>query len=335
MLVTCDQWGPNGTPSCMYAERTATGSVVREWSAVLSCEWRSTLLILALSIEPRVAGYMAAEEGYSVGPARIESTTVTPWPKAFDTKNDIFEIGKVATFKRELNAALSTRGMLRYIQEMPLTKELLEIQNPHATQDQILDTLAATQQARHDKLLLAAANLPSLIKLDTLNQMEQDEINLLAADNDAVRLYELIQDYLDLRGGRAQDRVQRRFAELAVKPNDSAAALCKAIDLKWYLFKHHALYSHETQAREGMRMIMRMLLSAPERVAQRAALEITMVDSMALPAGGADAWVGSLLASLERGEQGADPRVGTARRQRHRVDHRDFQRCALRHALRC
>jgi hypothetical protein len=190
--------------------------------------------------------------------------------------------------------------MLRYIQEMPLTKELLEIQNPLATQDQIIDTLAATQQARHDKLILAAANLPSLIKMDTLNQMEQDEINLLAADNDAVRLYELIQDYLDLRGGRAQDRVQKRFAEMAVKSTDSAAALCKAIDLKWYLFKHHALYSHETQAREGMRMIMRMLLSAPERVAQRAALEITMVDSMALPTGGADAWVGSLLASLER-----------------------------------
>jgi hypothetical protein len=107
---------------------------------------------------------MAAEEGFSVGPARNDSTTVTSWPKAFDTKNDIFEIGKVATFKRELNAALSTRRMLRYIQEQPLTKEALMIQNPMATQYQIDDTFASAQQARHDKLTLAAANLPSLIK---------------------------------------------------------------------------------------------------------------------------------------------------------------------------
>jgi hypothetical protein len=177
--------------------------------------------------------------------------TVTSWPNAFDTKNDIFEIGKMATFKRELNAALSTRGMLRYIQEQPLTKQPLT--NPIATQDQIDDTFATAQQARHDKLTLAAANLPSLIKLDTLNQMEQQEINALAAENDAVRLYELIMVYLDLRGGRAQDRVQKRFGDMTVKSSDSAATIGKQIDLKWYLFKNHALYEATTQQREGMR----------------------------------------------------------------------------------
>jgi hypothetical protein len=130
--------------------------------------------------------------------------------------------------------------------------------------------------------------------------MEQQEINALAAENDAVRLYEFIMDYLDLRGGRAQYRVQKRFADMTVKSSDSAATIGKQIDLKWYLFKHHALYDATTQQREGMRMIIRMLLSAPERIAQRAALEITVVDTMALPEGGADAWVAAQLATLER-----------------------------------
>jgi hypothetical protein len=60
---------------------------------------------------------MAAEVGFGFSPARNDSTVVTPWPKPIDTKNDIFEIGKVATYKRELNAALATRGMLRFIVE--------------------------------------------------------------------------------------------------------------------------------------------------------------------------------------------------------------------------
>jgi hypothetical protein len=51
----------------------------------------------------------------------------------------------------------------------------------------------------------------------------------------------------------------------------------------------------------------RMLLSAPERIAQRAALEITLVETTTLPPGGADAWVASLQGALER--YGA-PRVG-------------------------
>jgi hypothetical protein len=70
-------------------------------------------------------------------------------------KKDIFEIGKVATYKRELDAALGTRGMLQFILEQPLTKELLMIQNPMATQDQLDDTFQTIMQERHDKLYLA------------------------------------------------------------------------------------------------------------------------------------------------------------------------------------
>ena len=61
-----------------------------------------------------------------------------------------------------------------------------------------------------------------------------------------------------MRGGRAQDKVQQRFASMAVKSTDSAAVVRKQIDLKWYLFKYHTLYDAEKQAREGMRMIMQM-----------------------------------------------------------------------------
>jgi hypothetical protein len=107
------------------------------------------------------------------------------------------------------------------------------IQNPMASQDQLDDTFQSIQQLRHDKLYLAAQNLPSLVKQDTLSQLEQGEFARLASELDAVGLYELINDYLDLRGGRAQDKVQQRFAAMTVKSTDSAAVVRKQIDLKW------------------------------------------------------------------------------------------------------
>ena len=97
-------------------------------------EWRlpvsgATIALLLIGIiGTRVVTNMAAEVGFSYRPARNDSTVVTPWPKPIDTKNDIFEIGKVSTFKRELDAALGTRGMLQFIQEQPLTIEMLTIQ---------------------------------------------------------------------------------------------------------------------------------------------------------------------------------------------------------------
>jgi hypothetical protein len=59
--------------------------------------------------------------------------------------------------------------------------------------------------------------------------LEQAEFTRLANAYDAVGLYELINDYLDLRGGRAQDKVQQRFASMAVKSTDSAAVIRKQI----------------------------------------------------------------------------------------------------------
>ena len=151
---------------------------MEEWSFPVS--GATIALLLIGSIGTRVVTNMAAEVGYSYRPARNDSTVVTHWPKPIDTKNDIFEIGKVATFKRELDAALGTRGMLQFIQEQPLTMELLTIQNPMASQDQLEDTFHAIQKDRHDKLYLAAQNLPSLVKMDTLSQLEQAEFTRLS-----------------------------------------------------------------------------------------------------------------------------------------------------------
>ena len=50
-------------------------------------------------------------------PARNDSTMVVPFPKDFDTKADIILPGKVTTVHRDLNAALTTRGMLDVILE--------------------------------------------------------------------------------------------------------------------------------------------------------------------------------------------------------------------------
>ena len=46
------------------------------------------------------------------GRVRNDSTLVTKWPEAFDIKEDILIPGKATTFKRQMDAALRTRGLL-------------------------------------------------------------------------------------------------------------------------------------------------------------------------------------------------------------------------------
>ena len=53
---------------------------------------------------------------------RIQNALVTEWPRPFDIKSDIFQPGKASTFRRQLRAALSTRGLLQAIEELPVTE---------------------------------------------------------------------------------------------------------------------------------------------------------------------------------------------------------------------
>ena len=122
---------------------------------------------------------MASEVGFR-SPARNDSTVVTPWPTSFDTKDDIFVINKPDSFRQQLRAALRTRGMLHHIEEQELTYDALYAANPMANEQQLQDTLSATQQERQRQLELAAANLPRMLKADNMNHSEIEEINRLA-----------------------------------------------------------------------------------------------------------------------------------------------------------
>lgn len=63
---------------------------------------------------------------------RIQNALVTEWPKPFDIKSDIFQPGKASTFRRQLNAALATRGLLQAIEEQPITYQDVANANPNA-----------------------------------------------------------------------------------------------------------------------------------------------------------------------------------------------------------
>jgi hypothetical protein len=152
---------------------------------------------------------MASEERL-MSPARNDSTVVTRWPQPFDTKNDI-----------SLDAALQTRGMLRYIQQREVTREDLERSNPFAIPQDVDDILQSTFNERQRQLSLAAANLANMLKMEAMSQTEQEEVNAYANTQDAVGMYELIHEHIDLKGGRAQDKLRQRFVAMKVTPNDS------------------------------------------------------------------------------------------------------------------
>ena len=105
--VRSGQW-----PRQPITRRAPLWAVGVQWYILwLHLSWRRETL--------RFSTNMAALVGQSS--ARNDSTLTTEWPKAFDIKNDIFTPGLVDRFKREMRAALSTRGLLEHVLNRPVT----------------------------------------------------------------------------------------------------------------------------------------------------------------------------------------------------------------------
>ena len=231
---------------------------------------------------------------------RVDSALTTAFPSAIHVLNDIYVAGKSDSFLRDLRAALETRGLLTAIVCRPLTFEQIQLSNPGASPTAVqicYDSLMADRARRHK---MAAAQLPRLLLGLTLS--ESKAVNDLAQADDAPALYEFIHDLVDLTQGKAQDRVQAKYAEVHVTSSDSYTAVAKAIEMKWYLFSLNNLFSKETEAgvRVGIRHVNKMLVKGPLTASANASLGLTQVDHMQLPPGGGDQWAADLAANYFR-----------------------------------
>ena len=175
------------------------------------------------------------------GQGRLESALVTPWPPAFDFEADIFLPGKASAFATKLASAVSTRRLAAPITERAPELADVRAENPDAAEQDCLDALRAVLNLRQAAATALAAALPSCIKMSALSHADADVINTLSANGDGVAIYAWIIHHLDLRAGRVQDRLRVKFAQLTVKPTDSAVSIVASIDLKWWLYKHHTV----------------------------------------------------------------------------------------------
>ena len=205
----------------MGSQRTLVASFA--WCA--SGHWLQER-IQAMAVQPStnmVAGLVPR-------PARNDSTVVTAWPAAMDLKNDIFMNGKVDTFVRQLNNALRTRGMLAPILQRPATLADVQAANPLADASAVQQAFDGMLAERQDILGKAAANLPNVIKLETLSLQEQAEINNASDEQDAPALYELIMEHVDLSQGKAQDMLRQKFCDIKINRTDSIARVRSAVN---------------------------------------------------------------------------------------------------------
>ena len=231
---------------------------------------------------------------------RVETALATPFPLPINVLNDIYVAGKSDNFLRDMRAALETRDLLQAVVCRPPDFEQLQRANPRASAaavQTVLDTLLADRSRKHKA---AAAQLPRLVTNLTLS--EQKAVNSMAAADDAPGLFEFIHDLVDLTQGKAQDRVQVKYAEVTVSPTDSYVTVAKSIELKWHLFTLNNLFNKETDAgiRVGMRAVHAMLVKGPPTAASAAAIGLTQVDHSPLPPGGGDQWAADLAANYHR-----------------------------------
>ena len=133
--------------------------------------------------------------------------------------------------------------------------------------------------------------------------MQNEQLSALVTSGNGVVIWDFISQQIDLRSGVVQDKLQVKFDSLRVGPTDSVAYVSSQVDLKWFLYKHHALYSVATEAgrREGVRSILKMLLNGPGNIATEAILALSQVEMFPLTDPlSADAWVTSRLENYKR-----------------------------------
>ena len=228
------------------------------------------------------------------------------WPSGqiiLDISTDIFIPGKTAAFKSQLIAALQSRDLWSVICATDPTLESIQAQNPQALQEEVEEALRNCMGYRQSQKTTLATFLPQLIKQSSLTYMQNEQLSALVTAGNGVMIWDFISQQIDLRSGVVQDKLQVKYDNLKVSATDSVAYVSSQVDLKWFLYKHHALYNVATESgrREGIRSILRMLLNGPGNIATEAILALSQVDMFALADPlSADAWVTSRLDNYKR-----------------------------------
>ena len=130
---------------------------------------------------------------------KIHSSLVSSYPKPFDIRHDVFVPGSSTKFRQQLRAALSTRGLLRHLEETAPTAQKIATANPAASGAEVLEALQEALDIRQQSHNTAAAQLPETLKSESLNLQERTALARHGEQNDAVALYEFIMQATDIQ----------------------------------------------------------------------------------------------------------------------------------------
>ena len=238
--------------------------------------------------------------------SRIQTALVAKWPEPIDVKDGIFVPGKVEKWSRELTAALRTRGLLESLRTRAPSIEELCDQFPNEDVDVVVELYDDITIERKRHLETVADNLPSVVLYSSMTMSDQLRFNALASEGAGDQLYAMVMELCDISCGRAQDRLQTKYVEVALQPSDSVARVISQIELKWWLFKHNRMYCHNNSDTrndlEGVRQMLLMLSKGPQAFSVQATLELPQLSAVTCP--DANAWMKARTDHLLRyGEQ--------------------------------
>ena len=152
--------------------------------------------------------------------------------------------GRVEKWSRELTAALRTRGLLEALRTRAPSIEELCDQFPNEDVDVVVEFYDDITAERKRHLERVADNIPSVVLYSSMTMSDQLRFNAWASDGAGDQLYAMVMELCDISCGRAQDRLQTKYMEVALQPSDSVARVISQIELKWWLFKHNRMYCH-------------------------------------------------------------------------------------------
>ena len=114
-------------------------------------------MIRTLTMDAQMVASAGHDPHGPFGAQRINSSLVSPWPNPIDMQHDIIAPGKVDTYRAELIAALSSRGLYTTILEVPPTLESIAEDNPEADPRDIASAYENIMNLRrHDNAIIAA-----------------------------------------------------------------------------------------------------------------------------------------------------------------------------------
>ena len=225
--------------------------------------------------------------------SRIQTALVAKWPEPIDVKDGIFVPGRVEKWNRELTAALRTRGLLQSLRTRAPSIEELCDQFPNEDVDVVVELYDDIMAERQRHLETVADNLPSVVLYSSMTMSDQLRFNALASDGAGDQLYAMVMELCDISCGRAQDKLQSKYVEVALQPSDSVARVISQMELRWWLFKHNRMYCQTNvdtrNDLEGIRQMLLMLGNGPPAFAMQAHLELPQLSVASCP--DATAWM--------------------------------------------